>query len=912
MFKVLRPEYRVNRVWNASGNGAAGVSASQGSYSYDTSRAFYGRRCVKGTPSAGSVTLDYVCDALPATAQVMSVWASGAEPTAFIVGALTARPTRVESLGDWTRYELVVSGATASGQTAVKVRGNQALYVGHVQMEEGTARSTAIVGDMGPGYRWLGPAHGSASVRERWLNRQLVTSGGVECVLDDSERVIVGLAYGVGVPPVRAEKVSREIGDGEITLNRSFEPRALRFTIHLAERDFDALRALRAGLIDLLAPGQTVRLIWDVGGVTQYCDAAYVSGLELGEVIVGYEKLTLNMQADKSGWTASGQWSQALALADTFTAQHTSMRRRGQWQNMGTGPGATVRRLVDMPDGTVYCGTLSDGTYAYVAVWTGSTWQKLARVSGGSVEVNDVKRTLDGSTLYVVGSFTTIAKPDGSGSTSAANIATVNLSSGAVAAIGSGLNGRGRRMAWNSTGTVLYIVGDFSTAGGVSAAKVCALTVGGPTWAAMGTGLDGNGHAVIVRRDGTVVVGGEFSAAGASSQVVAGLTATQISGSIGLGYYALNDTRSKTRGYVVVAYNAGGTAIARSALYSPPAYWGGDALSWTAYGGASTYGVFMFSTYYGWAKLTQQAGTTYNSTTFPFTANWSGYDRTSPDTVTSANGSVQTPRIAVWNPVGSTWAALGQTGFSGTVYTLWLDPDGMTVLAGGQFGTADGNIANGVAWYNGSIWRGLGLGTGSATAIVYSLRRFADGSIWAAGDATSYGGDAQAQIVGRWIGSLHSGGWVHTDLKLPGGTTGYSILENNGDVLLGHSANGTASRGALTTVNWPGTMVGYPRLVVTGPGTLWGFGSREMAADCYLDGYAVAAGETVTVDLAVEVKTITSSSAAALDYAVRPGSELGDVSVPPGESGLWLMVLDTSGASDARLIGYPDYLSVDA
>lgn len=910
-FKVLRPATRTNRVKNPTCEGASGVTASNGSYTFDTTYAHSGRRCVKGVPSGGTVTLDFETASLPAEAHTMTVWITQAEPTAFIVGATTVRPLRVETEGDWHRYEAVFPAATCSGQTAVKVRSNQTIYVDDLQMEEGVTRSTAINGGLGEGYEWIGPAHYSASIRHRYFNKRLVLSGGVETVLDDDERVIVGLAHGVGVPPVQATTMTMAGADGQVTLDRTLGPRALRFTLHLVEDDFDKLRSLRAELIDLLAPRHAVRIIWDCGGVRQYVDAAYVSGLEMSEIIVGYEKLALNMQADEAGWTQLAQWSCALSLSDTFTAQHASIRQLGQWANMGTGPGAGVRRLVRTADGTIYACTLSDGTYAYVSVWTGETWTKLCRVSGGSIEVHDCKRSLDGTTMYVVGSFTTIAKPDGSGSTSAANIATITLATGAVAAIGSGLSAIGRRCALSNDGTILYVTGDFTTAGGTSCSRVCKITLSGPTYAALSNGLDGAGRAICVLRDGKVVFGGDFASAGASSQVVANLSGSQISGSIGMGFYALNGWGSKPRQYVVIAHNSGGSAIARSSAWSPPGYWTGDRLTWTSYSGASTYRIYMFASAYGWAYLGSTSSTTYDSTTFPFTANWSGYDRTAPPTMLAANGSVQTPRIALWDPVAGAWSPYGQTGFSGSVYDISLDADGVTPIASGGFGTADGNSVNGVAWYNGSLWRGLGTGGDASTVTIYAAARFRDGSIWAVGTATSFGGDTLAVYIGRWIGSLHSGGWVHTDLVLPACTV-YALAEGvNGDVMIGHTANGTATRGATTTANWTGTMTGYPRLVITGPGTVYGFGSYQVAADVYCN-YTVAAGETLTFDLGEEVKTVTSSTQNNVAYIVRPGSEFGEVGLLPGsDNTVWLLVTGASGASDARLLGQPKHLSVD-
>ena len=132
---------------------------------------------------------------------------------------------------------------------------------------------------------------------------------------------------------------------------------------------------------------------------------------------------------------------------------------------------------------------------------------------------------------------------------------------------------------------------------------------------------------------------------------------------------------------------------------------------------------------------------------------------------TSAGGSPANG-IAKWN--GSTWSAPG-SGVSGVDYPyvstlLWNDGQ---LYAGGRFTTAGGVTVNHVARWDGAAWNALGSGVGDGVnyAAVYALLKDATGGIVAAGDFPKIGA-TNAGSIARWNGStwqpLGSGvsGWV--------------------------------------------------------------------------------------------------------------------------------------------------------
>ena len=115
-------------------------------------------------------------------------------------------------------------------------------------------------------------------------------------------------------------------------------------------------------------------------------------------------------------------------------------------------------------------------------------------------------------------------------------------------------------------------------------------------------------------------------------------------------------------------------------------------------------------------------------------------------------GIAQADHVAKWN--GSAWSAMGSnTGgadgwFPAATNIYGLASVGSNVFATGTFQNANGDArADNVAWFDGTAWHPVGsngagngpwVGEGSALALV-------DRQLYAAGNFTSAGGDAQAQ-----------------------------------------------------------------------------------------------------------------------------------------------------------------------
>lgn len=228
MFTIIKPERRQNIFLNPSAEGKLGYRVVNGTVSRSDARSHWGRRSWLVTPSGAGCYLELDAQAASNETHVLTIWAAGGEPTELRFGTGAAQPARVADDGEWSCYQAVFAGSQVSGGVTGRIYVNRATYLDDAQMEAGRIRSSSLNGSMGFGYRWNGTRDYATSERLRYFKRRLVSSGGIEKILDDGERVRVSLAHGVGVPPVRIRSAERETGDGEIHLDRTLEPRAIR------------------------------------------------------------------------------------------------------------------------------------------------------------------------------------------------------------------------------------------------------------------------------------------------------------------------------------------------------------------------------------------------------------------------------------------------------------------------------------------------------------------------------------------------------------------------------------------------------------------------------------------------------------------------------------------------------------
>jgi hypothetical protein len=498
----------------------------------------------------------------------------------------------------------------------------------------------------------------------------------------------------------------------------------------------------------------------------------------------------------------------ALYAGGSFTtaggvpASHVAKWNGSSWAALGSGMGGTyasVDALTVFDDGrgaALYAGgaftTAGGGPASCIAKWNGSSWAALGGGVDSAVYALAVYDDGGGPALFAAGSFLfaggaparKIARWNGSGWTavgggfhdgeddvfalvvyddgggpdlcaggnffsvggvSAFDIARWNGSS--WAALGSGMQddhgGVGALAVYDDgRGPALYAGGGFTIAGGVGASGIARWD--GSRWAAPGSGLSGDVRALAKYDDGggpALFAGGYYfataTARGGSANWIAkwdGSSWAALGGGVDniVNALAEHDDGRGPALYVGGAFTtAGGVAVNGIARW--------DGSRWTALGGG------VRGTYASVAALA-----VYDDGRGP--ALYAG------GTFTSAGG-VAVDNIARWD--GSSWSPLG-SGVGGNfssvaALAVFDDGGGPALYAGGNFTSAGGFAANGVARWDGSSWSALGSGVETYPGVA-ALAVFDDGrgpALYAGGDFTIAGG-ARVTGIARWDGSRWS------------------------------------------------------------------------------------------------------------------------------------------------------------
>jgi hypothetical protein len=329
-------------------------------------------------------------------------------------------------------------------------------------------------------------------------------------------------------------------------------------------------------------------------------------------------------------------------------------------------------------------------------------------------------------------------------------------------------------------------------------------------------------------------------------------------------------------------------------------------------------------------------------------------------------GGVTTRGVARWN--GSTWAALGPPSSGGDVYAIAVSPSG-TVYVGGSFSNWAGNAnADFLAAWDGSSWfapastpanaavnafafaldgklyiggsfsaiNGLAapyiavynpsdvsfarVGAGDFNGQVNALLAMPDGSVYATGTFTTYGGAPMLRLA-RWNGVTWDsvgGGLTVDGVSLARyGTTGVLVGMNNGgvklwdggqwqeldflsasgfpyvgavtatadgDIFLGMSNTGTFEYAGMTTIPYGGTDRAYPviRVKRTGGSSAALYSVRnETTGAALFFAYYLSDGEELTIDLRPGRQGVTSNLYGPRN-ALLPASNVSTFFLAPG------------------------------
>jgi hypothetical protein len=466
-----------------------------------------------------------------------------------------------------------------------------------------------------------------------------------------------------------------------------------------------------------------------------------------------------------------------LVAAGEFTtaggtpANHVARWNGTTWSPMGSGTSGGVLSVTTLPNGDVVAGgafTSAGGVAVnHIARWDGANWNSLGGgVSslGFQADVWAVKALPNGHVI-ASGQFFF------AGSTAATNIARWD---GATwSALGTGLNGVGQAITSLTNGD-LVVGGSFTLAGSVPTRGIARWD--GTTWSALGTGMGGILTSVL---DLTTLTNGDLIAVG-SFTLAGGVAANGLARWNGTAWSAVGTGNSSSKAVVALPngeFVAGTTVLTPGVVASAIARW--DGAAWSALGTGFNNGIRDL--------VVLPNGDTVAGGAF-FSA-----------------GGVLANRIARWN--GTAWAPLG-AGMDYQVEALAVLPNG-DLVAGGLFRTAGGTPANCIARWDGATWSPLGTGMGNSRPFsdpaVLALAVLPNGDVLAAGDFDSAGG-VPANGIARWNGSSWSAlgsGFantispsdvkVHTLLPLP-----------NGDVVAGGAFNVAGGIPATRIARWDG------------------------------------------------------------------------------------------------------------
>ena len=525
---------------------------------------------------------------------------------------------------------------------------------------------------------------------------------------------------------------------------------------------------------------------------------------------------------DGSGWSAlsgpagNGMDAPVLALA--------------VWDN-GSGPALYAGGMFDTAGGVVVNG---------VAKWDGTAWSALSGPAGTGVggpsfpTVNALAVYDDGGgpALYAGGRFITAGGVTVNGVAKWDGTAWSALSGSAGTGIGGVASGREVRALAaydDGGGPALYAGGFFTEAGGVTVHNVALWD--GAAWSALGgpagTGTDGAVEELAVYDDG----GGPALYAGGVMVTAGGVVVNGVAKWDGAGWSALPGPSGVGVSGTVLAlagydpgtgsalYAGGGFGAAGGQAAGNIARWDGawSALSTAAGAGIEFGAVYALAVYDDGGGSDLYAGGEFVSageTTVNRVARWDGesWSALSGPAGTGMSGAVRAlavfddgngpalyagglfttaggvtvNHIARWD--GTAWSALPGPDHPGTntaVFALAVFDDGTgpALYAGGNFATAGGVFAPGIAKWDGSGWSALSGPAGNGTSgPVFELAVFADDAgpaLYAGGDFPTAGG-VTANSIARWDGAE----WSALGTGTAGGVGALAVYDDGGGAAL--------------------------------------------------------------------------------------------------------------------------------
>lgn len=136
-------------------------------------------------------------------------------------------------------------------------------------------------------------------------------------------------------------------------------------------------------------------------------------------------------------------------------------------------------------------------------------------------------------------------------------------------------------------------------------------------------------------------------------------------------------------------------------------------------------------------------------------------------------------------------------------------------------------------------------------------------------------------------------------------------ITNQITVALAWAGLGTTVYYPTSIANSTGESYSYPKIFITGPGTIWNLVNNTTKRGLYFSGLTLAIGETVSINFDPTNTYLISSSRGDVSGYLLPGSSL-DFFLQPGANYItFFMYGGTTAATSAYMIWSDNFLSID-
>ena len=372
-------------------------------------------------------------------------------------------------------------------------------------------------------------------------------------------------------------------------------------------------------------------------------------------------------------------------------------------------------------------------------------------------------------------------------------------------------------LAIASDDTYIYIGGQFTNFDNIANADYIArYHKTNQTWSALGTGANNNVNALLVDSNGDLWAGGQFTSmggVGSTNRIARWNGSSWNAVGSGLNGYTVTGIiqHPDNNIYVSSIHDVSSHAVRK---------WNGS--SWSTLGGNANDAI---------RDIAFTVGNGYIYVTGDF----------------SSINSVAAAEIAYWD--GSAWNAMGSGLGGSSGRSLAVSDDGL-VYVGGVFTTAGGNTdCNRVAVWNGTTFNALGAGVDTTSGQVNDVVISPKNEIYALGSYPGIGGDSNLAYAAKWNGSE----WTRLDIDLTNDENFVAHWDDENDLYIGHSLEGSTTYAGNTTIAYGGTWVTYPYITISRAND--GTSAKLIKITNTLTGsilnfdYDLAKGEEITIQL---------------------------------------------------------------